>query len=294
MRPELILQSPLWYVLICVFAAFIFALFTYYKEKHFKNLHRVILAVARGILSFLICFLLLGPMVKYVSQLILKPKVLILVDTSKSMNTLGNQAFVELKALSDFIVDNDFDFEIKSLGSDKINSNFENITLNLNHTNLSEAFADIKNNYEGQNLSDVILVSDGIINQGVSPSFQKYPFNIHTIGYGDTTTRKDLLINGIVANKIAYLGNRFLVNVDLSSFLLKGKSTSIFLKNGQGKVLQTKNLNIAKNDDFQSVSFEVQADKEGKQRFIIEAQPVVGEHSIKNNTKDFGCICSTS
>ena len=291
MRPELILQSPLWYVLICVFVAFIFAFFTYYKEKHFKNLHRIILAVARGILSFLIGFLLLGPMVNYVSQLILKPKVLILVDTSKSMNALGNQAFVELKnnlkALNDFIVENDFDFEIKSLGSDKINSNFENITLNLNHTNLSEAFSDIKNNYEGQNLSDVILVSDGIINQGVSPSFQKYPFNIHTIGYGDTTTRKDLLINGIAANKIAYLGNRFLVNVDLSSFLLKGKSTSIFLKNGQGKILQSKKLNIAKNDDFQTVSFEVQADKEGKQRFIIEAQPIAGEHSIKNNTKDF-------
>lgn len=92
----------------------------------------------------------------------------------------------------------------------------------------------------------MILVSDGIINQGVFPSFQKYPFNVHTIGYGDTTSVKDLSINGISANKIAYLGNKFLVNVDINSTLLKGKSTIVNIKNGQGKILQSKTLSFHK------------------------------------------------
>jgi len=291
MKPELILQSPLWYVLICVFVAIVFAVFTYLKEKNYKASPKYLLAATRGLITFILCFLLLGPLVKYVSQLIIKPKVLILVDNSRSMNALGNKAFVELKngltALSDYLQENDFDYEVKTLKSDDVFKDFEKIKFQLNTTNLSETFTDIKNNYEGQNISDVILVSDGIINQGVSPSFQKYPFNVHTIGYGDTNSRKDLSINGIAANKIAYLGNKFLVNVDINSTLLKGKSTIVNIKNGQGKILQSKNIIISQTDDFQTISFELQAEKEGKQRYIVEAKALEGEYSLKNNVKDF-------
>ncbi|MCP9768184.1 VWA domain-containing protein [Lacihabitans sp. LS3-19] len=290
MKSEIVSQTPFWYVFICLGLGVGYALFTYFRSPIFKRNPKIILSILRGVLAFLISYLLVNPLIKTFNNSIIKPKVVLVLDNSKSMTFAGKSALDELldgiSALKNDIFDKGFDLEIKLLNEEKV-ENLKETKFNLNKTNLSSALSDLKNNYEGQNLSDVIVVSDGIINEGVSPSFQKYPFNVHTVGIGDTTIKKDIYISGIAANKLAYLGNDFTVNVDVSSYLLSGKSSTITVKNSSGAVLAQKNININKNDDFQSISFELPADKVGKQRFIAEVKPVEGEYSTKNNIKDF-------
>ena len=289
MKPEIIFQTPAWYFLLCLAAGFAFALFTYFRSSVFKNKPKLFLSVIRGILAFLVAFLLLNPLIKTVSNTIIKPKVVLVLDNSKSMLFAGNKAIEELKkgiiALKASVEEKGFELEIHDLKEKK--ENIQETKFSLAKTNLSETLNDLKNNFEGQNLSDVILVSDGIINDGVSPSFQKYPFNVHSVGFGDTTSKKDLIISGISANKLAYLGNKFTVNVDVSAYLLPGKSTSVLIKNGAGIVLASKTLSVTKKEDFQTFSFDLSADKVGKQRYIAEIQTVAGEYSVKNNRKEF-------
>ena len=289
MKPEIIFQTPAWYFLLCLAAGFAFALFTYFRSSVFKNKPKLFLSVIRGILAFLVAFLLLNPLIKTVSNTIIKPKVVLVLDNSKSMLFAGSKAIEELKkgiiALKASVEEKGFELEIHDLKAKK--ENIQETKFSLAKTNLSETLNDLKNNFEGQNLSDVILVSDGIINDGVSPSFQKYPFNVHSVGFGDTTSKKDLIISGISANKLAYLGNKFTVNVDVSAYLLPGKSTSVLIKNGAGIVLASKTLSVTKKEDFQTFSFDLSAEKVGKQRYIAEIQTVAGEYSVKNNRKEF-------
>jgi hypothetical protein len=290
MKSEIVSQTPFWYPFICLGLGIGYALFTYYKSTIFKKNPKIALSILRGALVFLVSYLLINPLIKTLNHSIIKPKVVLILDNSKSIAFAGKSALDELlngvSALKNEIANKGFDFEVKLLNDEKV-ENIKDIKFSLNKTNLTSVLIDLKNTYEGQNLSDVILVSDGIINEGVSPSFQKYPFNIHTVGIGDTTLKKDLLISAIAANKLAYLGNDFTVNVDVSSYLLSGKASIVTIKSGSGKVLALKNINIKKNDDFQSIAFELPADKVGKQRFIVEVKPVEGEYSTKNNIKDF-------
>lgn len=290
MRPEIVSQTPLWYVFLCIGLGLLFALFTYFRVKGFRKSQKAILSILRGVLAFLIAYMLLNPLIKTISNSIIKPKVVLVLDNSKSMAYSGkkaiNDALEGILALKESLTEKGFELELRTL-SDEKTEDLKETKFNIGKSNLSSVLGDLKNNYEGQNLTDVILVSDGIINDGVSPTFQKYPFNIHTVGFGDTTLKKDILISGIAANKLAYLGNKFTVNVDISSYLLQGKLTSISIKDGAGKVLSQKQINISKKEDFQNVSFELLAEKVGKQRYVAEIKAVAGEFSIKNNTKEF-------
>lgn len=290
MKPEIVSQTPLWYVFLCLGLGLLFALFTYFRIKGFNKNQKLILSVLRGVLTFLVAYLLLNPLIKTISNNVIKPKVVLVLDNSRSMTNGGKKAidvmFEGILALKESLTKKGFDLELKSLGDDKI-EDIKSTKFDFKKSNLSSVLGDLKNNFEGQNLSDVIIVSDGIINDGVSPTFQKYPFNIHSVGFGDTTVKKDLLISGIAANKLAYLGNKFTVNVDISAYLLPGKFTSVSIKDGTGKILSQKQISISKKEDFQSLSFELSADKVGKQRYIVDVKVVEGEYSIKNNVKDF-------
>lgn len=290
MKSEIISQTPFWYLFLCLGLGLLFALFTYFRIKGFNKNQKLILAALRGILTFLVAYLLLNPLIKTISNNVLKPKVVLVLDNSRSMSIGGKKAIDEvfegILALKESLLEKGFDLEFKSLGNDKIDD-IKATKFNVKKSNLSSILGDLKINYEGQNLSDVIIVSDGIINDGVSPTFQKYPFNIHTVGFGDTTLKKDLIITGIAANKLAYLGNKFTVNVDVSAYLLPGKLTTVSIKDGTGKVLAQKQISVTKKEDFQSLSFELSADKVGKQRYIADVKVIAGEYSNKNNIKDF-------
>ncbi len=292
MKPEIIFQTPTWYLLICILTAFGLSYFMYAKDAVLKPKQRIFLGIIRGILVFFIAFILLNPLIKTVKSLILKPKVIIVIDNSKSMLYSGKKQISDLisglQALIQSMNSKGFEVEVKNLSSESIDieSLKENVKFNLPKSNLSNIFTELKNTYEGQNLSDVILISDGIINDGLSPTFQKFNFNVHSVGFGDTTLKKDVLISGITANRLAYLGNKFTVNVDIDSYLFQGKSSLVTIKNGLGIIIAKQIINFKNNDDFHSLTFELTADKIGKQRFIVEIQALIGEFSLKNNKKE--------
>ena len=59
-------------------------------------------------------------------------------------------------------------------------------------TDLDGLLTGIKEGYDGRNLAGVVLVSDGIVNQGRSPVYSEFNFPIYGVAVGDTVPKKDL------------------------------------------------------------------------------------------------------
>jgi hypothetical protein len=294
MKSELIFQSSPWFIVLCLLAGGIYAFILYQNKKWgtaqtFSKLQIRILAIMRGILVSLLAFLLINPLLRNNKTSIEKPTVVLAVDNSLSMIQSGQEKLNVLKQnlqkLKESIESKGVSVEIKNLTENTDNQDINTIKFSEKKTDLSEMLANIKSNYEGRNLTDVILVSDGIANEGISPTYGKYNFNVHTVGLGDTTLKKDVKLNAIYANRIAYLGNKFPVQVEVSSFGFQGKLTSVLLKQA-GQVLDKQVVSFDKSDDLKQMTFYTTALQKGMQRFTVEVVPLNGEHSIKNNSRD--------
>lgn len=288
MKSEIVSQTPGWYILLCLGLGIALAVFYYVKAPVFSRTQKRVLAVVRGVLGFLVAFLLLNPLIKTVNSLILKPKVVVVVDNSRSMRSGGDlkKAGAGLEALQKDIEKKGYEFEIRNLDDAPVTS-FAPEAFQGRKTNLSAGMNAVRSNYEGQNLSDVILFSDGIINDGVSPTFQKYPFRVHTVGFGDSTLKRDAFIAGVSANKLAYLGNNFTVSLDIGSYLLRGRTARVEIRDSEGKVLDSRTIGYGSDETFESIPFQLPATAVGKQRFIAQLQVLDGEHTARNNRREF-------
>lgn len=289
MKSELIFQSSPWFILLCFLIGGGYAFLLYQKKSIFsKNLH-LFLSIIRGLLVSLLCFLLVNPFLRSNKSVTEKPTVVLAIDNSSSLNINGKNRLDELKKqldeLKNQIKGDGTEIEIQTLSELPDNQNINTVSFNQKTSNLSDLLSNVKNNYEGRNLTDVILVSDGIANAGISPTYGKYNFNIHTIGIGDTTRKKDVKLTAVYANKIAYLGNKFPFQAEISSNGFQGKNTSVTLIQN-GKVIDKQIVSFEKNEDLKSVTLYATATQKGIQRFEVEVVPLSGEHSTKNNRKD--------
>ncbi|PLK44833.1 VWA domain-containing protein [Emticicia sp. TH156] len=289
MKSELIFQSSPWFILLCLLAGGVYSFLLYQKKSNFTTLQNRLLAVARGILVALLAFLLVNPLLRSNKTSIEKPTVVLAIDNSASMAKGGEEKINVLKAnlqkLIKAIESKGNNVEIKTLSETDVNGDINSLKFNEKTTDLSGLLAGIKNNYEGRNLTDVILVSDGIANSGVSPTYGKYSFNVHTIGLGDTTLRRDVKLNAIYANRIAYLGNKFPVQAEISSYGYIGKTTSVLLKQG-GKIIDRQTVSFDKDTDLKQITFYGNAEQKGLQRYTIEVVPLNGEFTTRNNARD--------
>lgn len=289
MKSEFIFQSSPWFILLCLLAGGIYAFVLYQNKKSFSSLQNRVLAIIRGLLVSLLAFLLINPLLRNNKSTIEKPTVVLAVDNSTSM-THGGQAKLEalkknLQQLKESIEAKGASVEIQSLDEEVDNQNINDIKFNKKRSDLSQMLANIKSSYEGRNLTDVVLVSDGIANEGISPTYGKYNFNIHAVGLGDTTQKRDVKLNAIYANRIAYLSNKFPIQAEVSSYGFQGKSTTVLLKQA-GNVIDKQVVSFDKQDDLKQITFYVTAQQKGMQRFTVEVAPLNAEFSTKNNAKD--------
>lgn len=289
MKSEFIFQSSPWFILLCLLAGGIYAFVLYQNKKTFSLNQNRILAIIRGLLVSLLAFLLLNPLLRNIKSSIEKPTVVLAVDNSSSM-IHGGLAKIELLKknllkLKESIEEKGANVEIQSLDEQADNQNISDIKFTKKRSDLSQILANIKSNYEGRNLTDVILISDGIANEGISPTYGKYNFNVHAVGFGDTTQKRDIKLNAIYANRIAYLSNKFPIQAEISSFGFLGKSTTVILKQA-GNIIDKQVVSFDKQDDLKQITFYVTAQQKGMQRFTVEVVPLNAEFSYKNNAKD--------
>jgi hypothetical protein len=247
-------------------------------------------SMALGILRLIIVtgitFLLLGPLIRHIQNTIIEPSYVIAVDNSRSIpETYSEAKFSELlnqlDAFEASIPGRDYDVRFKDLSG----ANFDKISdirFEAPSTDLNTILKNIDKAYEGKNLAGVILVSDGIYNQGSSPIYTNFSFPIYSVGVGDTTEKEDIILKAVNHNKIVYQGNTFILQAEIYNKGFTGRSIPVTVRK-KGKVIKTKTYTVKSDIGFQTVEFEIDTEESGMQRYEIIVSPLESEFSAENN-----------
>jgi hypothetical protein len=284
---KLLTQYSPWFILLCLAAGLLYAWLLYQKKYPWSKKVNNLLAAGRFFLVAFLCFLLLGPFIKNFKNYIEKPVMVLAIDNSQSISigndtNLINSLKSGLVALAKELNKEDIDVDVQLLNKSSDINKIPSLKFNNSNTNLHQLLNDIQSNYENRNLSAVVLVSDGIYNQGMAPNYNQYNFPIYSIGLGDTIPKRDINLKAIYYNKISYSGNKFPILVELQNNGFQGQDISLSLKQG-GKTLETKIISLGRGSETREVEFYQSTEQKGLQHFTVEAQPLQGEFTIKNN-----------
>lgn len=287
MDKRILFEISPWFTLLCLLIGFVYAFLLYKQKNPWGRKMSIALGIFRFIIVSVITFLLLGPLIRYIQNTIIEPSYVIAIDNSRSIpETYTESTFNvlrdQLNVLGENMPGRQFDVKIKDLtGSnyDEINQ----IEFEAPYTDLNAILKNVEKEYEGKNLAGVILVSDGIYNQGSSPLYSNFSFPVYTVGIGDTTEKEDIILKSINHNKLVYQGNKFILQAEIYNKGFSGRSIPIRVRN-KGKIIDRNTLTLQSDNGFQIIEFEIDAEESGMQRYEIFVDPFESEFSTENNT----------
>lgn len=257
-----------------------------------KSVRRA-LFLLRFLALFFVGLLLLGILFESVEYRNEKPVLISLIDNSASLKNYKDSSLV-LKQIDAFQqavkakYGDKFELATYVMGNDFRAS--DKVDLKDTKSKLAAGFDAIFSNYYNRNVGGIVCISDGNFNEGPNPiySAEKIALTpIFTLGVGDTTKKKDQLIRDVSSNEIAFLKNKFPVEVDIEALKIGKRSSkvSIFHK---GKVINSQTVNYENGAfDFKHLTFELEATEIGFQYYTVEVAPIQGEYTNKNNRRSF-------
>jgi len=254
-----------------------------YRGKHpWSDSWNKALLAARFVLLFFLSFLLLGPIVKQITNLFEKPVFVLVYDNSSSIRQTTDtttRVLLEqkMRGLSETLTEAGYDVKISDLqGATVTHPQFT-----ASYSDLGGALRRISSQYESSQIGGVLLASDGIYNEGVSPLYNVYNYPVYTLGIGDTTQHPDIIIRDVAYNKIVYQGNKFPVRVEVLIKNLNDEPVRVSLMR-RGKVLDQQTKTPA-GDALLAFDFQALADEQGMQKLDIQVEAKPGEVNLQNN-----------
>ena len=289
-RVRLLFDYSPWFVGVCLIAGALYAALLYLRGKSFVNKSwgkkiNYSLTALRFLLVTLLCLLLVGPFIRQIKNTVESPLVVFAIDNSASLAAIEDSAKLDalkqqLAQVAAGIQEADYEVEFKTFdGSGSLD------TLKFNHqsSDLNGMLANIASDYEGRNLASVVLFSDGIYNQGISPTYTPFRFLVNTVGLGDTIPKRDINLKNLYYNKITYQGNKFPVVAEVLNTGFSGQTVTVRIKK-QGREVASKQVKLASERELNRVEFLLDAEKEGMQHYIVEIEPLEEEFTTQNNT----------
>lgn len=280
--------SPYWIWPIGILAlGLAWILYSLDKDKqYFSNTKRILLGIFRFLALFIIGLLLLTPHIKSKKTDIKNPYILIAEDVSRSIGAVVDSSqilkyrssidLLKEKLSKDFVPDHRY--FAQKVDSPELN----------NATNIGAVFEKAYDELGADNLSAVVLISDGIHNEGVDPFtiLEKLKVPVFSVAIGDTTKKRDLKISNVFVNRIAYLNDKFTAQVDVSAYNCEGQSSRLAVLDANGRILHQEIINILQKEFFKTVSITLDAKPVGIQKFRFELSPLENESNMANNKKD--------
>jgi hypothetical protein len=258
---------------------------------------RFVLISLRSIGLFLL-FLLLGePLLSLVTHSIDQPIISVLVDNSQSMAIIDRTGRRE-ETLKSILHSNVwkqinkdgrvsysiFDAKVRDLASIADDS----LKFNGEVTDIADALKSVKQTFASSNLQAVVLITDGNSTVGMNPLYEAEELGVpvFTVGVGDTTEQKDLLIRKTLTNEITYAGAKVPVNITVHSAGFGGERVRVSIHDG-ATILDEKSLTLEGGARDYFVPLSIVTEKEGMQKFTAEVSNLQGELTPQNNRMNF-------
>ncbi len=282
------------FLLAAIVAALGVSLVLYFRNKENRELGKTqvaILKTLRFLSFFLIAVLLLSPFIKNLKKITRNPLIITawdnstsIVSTPDSINVANEIANIREQINHDLsekysVLEYSFGEQAKRL---------EELNFSEKKTDYSELISTVLNNHFNDNIGALILVGDGINNQGKNPVnlMDKVNFPVYTIGFGDTTEVVDSKIQDIRVNRTSFSGNKFPVEIDAQFSKLKGQTIRL-------SVIQDKNeltsvmVTPPNQNYFLTQNFILDAGTAGLKHYSVKTEIVENERNIKNNQAGF-------
>lgn len=285
-------EYPFWFIIICLVLGLFYSAILYFRNKKYElsKAYIFLLAVLRFFSVSMMALLLLSPLIKTSHNYSQKPVLVFVQDNSSSVVSNKDSAFYKsdyLKNLNAVKKKLSKKYEIKnySFGSKFTQSGVYNF--DEKQTDFSLIFDELNTKFTNRNLGAVIIASDGIYNKGVNPFYasQKLNKTIYTIALGDTIVHRDAVLFKINYNQIAYLGNKFPLEVIVKANKAKGLKARLIVNDGNKKVFSKKIF--FSNDKFiKTIAFNIKALKTGSQKYNVKISYLKDEKNIINNEKN--------
>lgn len=295
---SIITEIPLAFSLLCLLLGAIYSMTLYYREyRHeFPAIHRAWMAGVRFILVSVIAFFLLSPLVRSISREVDDPILIIAQDDSRSLISGSDSSYYVTQypgQLRDFsnALGEKFTVHRYSFGSEvsRIEKNAppeEVFGFDDERTDISRLFGNLGDIYENRNVGALVLASDGIYNSGMNPLYGmgNIRFPVYTIGLGDTTIKKDLLVADIRYNRMAYLDNSFPVEVTVLGNKADGEKARVGVYH-RGSRVAYRDISFKGEAFSEKVLFTLEASEPGLRQYEIRLDELEGEVNLSNNKK---------
>lgn len=281
-------------MLFCLMAGVIYAGALYFRDR-FNRTYGTPLATLLGVLRFacvsLLSLFLLKPLIKTIEREIEKPIIVIAQDNSASLtvgadsSTYRGAYLDQLKQLASSF-GGDYDVRTLTFG-DGVKEGLDSIDYTDDFTDYSQLQEEITTRFSGRNLGALIVASDGLYNRGSNPvyTYEKMNAPVFTIALGDTTVHKDALISDVAVNRLAYLGNRFPLEIVLEGRKASAESATVTVSR-KGTTVFTQNIVFNGERSFHTIPLTLEAGEIGLQRYTISLSRINNEITFANNTRD--------
>ena len=296
---NIITEYPPWFIIFCLLIGIIFSGILYFKNKRHEFPKRLV--VFLGILRFfsisLIAFLLLSPLLKSVIKHFEKPIIIIAQDNSESIVIGKDSSYYKTKyfdELNGFVDNLSADYDVKKyFFSDEVEfietDNFPKDTemFSGNQTDFDVLFDEIDIRYSNRNVGAVILAGDGLYNKGKNPLYvaRQIGFPVYSIALGDTNIQKDIILEHINYNRIAYLNNEFPIEILVKANKCKNLTAKLEVFKGKN-VLFSQSIDFTSDKFLETIRLNIEAIKTGLQKYSIKLSPLENEISYANNERN--------
>ena len=281
-------------MLFCLMAGVIYAGALYFRDR-FNRTYGTPLATLLGILRFacisLLCLFLLKPLIKTIEREVEKPIIVIAQDNSSSLcvgndSTLYRGAYLEQLNQLASSFGSDYDVRTFTFG-DGVHEGLDSVNYTDEFTDYSQLLEEINTRFSGRNLGALIVASDGLYNRGSNPvyAYEKMNAPVFTIGLGDTTVHKDALIAEVAVNRLAYLGNRFPLEITVEGRKASGETATLTVSR-KGNSVFTQPIVFNGERSFHTIPLTLEAGEIGLQRYTVSLSRISNEITFANNTRE--------
>lgn len=285
------LAWPTWLFVLAVIGVALLSLLYYSRTlpplSSWRKHVAVILRAAALIIALFIC---LEPILELFFREHEKPVVAVLLDNSASMQ-IGDAQGVRGDSLR-FILQN----LAKVPGADSLELipytfaaqphrwRGDSLRFAVDATNLTAAVSQTLDSLAGKNLAALVLISDGIYNQGTSPLMllRGGTVPIYTVVIGDTARPKDLAVRRVQTNQITYVGKDLPVEVVFWQNGFDGQSATLKISHN-GQPVASRRIRLGKSGLEQKELLNIRATTAGDFNYEISLENLAGEVTTHNN-----------
>ena len=286
---------PVWLAILIIVAGFAFAWWSYRTTlPPVSPARRRTLIALRTVGITLLLLALFELILSSVGVQTEDPLVMAAFDNSESMTLTGtgDTRIAEAKAGMEMLFESDLSDRILPFRVSDSVRRFSPAALDSiasaagPETNISALFDVASDSIRSRNLGAIVLFTDGRYNSGPNPAFEaeRLGLPVFVVGLGDSVEPRDLSMEQLFTNELAYVGTEQPVQIRIRSAGYDQRTAQLVLRDDNGVVAQQQ-ITILPGVNEYTASFLWTPKSEGTARLTASVQQFDDELTGRNNAQ---------